>query len=556
MMKIKTLKGKLISITLALFFVVLLSSTAAVAFFVKGQMETVLLNKSIETATEMSQNITNMLSAQQAKTEDLQAFLAEKSKQKNIAYAVIIDKNAVAIAHSDAAKIGKQYDDAYTLDGAKNGNVKTSRFFADMQQIWTYDIMVPIYKNGTQVGALDIGIPETGITEVIYKIVQIQTILSVIFFLVISLLLAGVFHRMFMPLNDMVQIINKIGQLDLKKDGRLDRLVGNTDEIGEIARSLSSMQASVAALVKEIINNSQSLSSSSTMLSSTVKHLSDKVVVITDSVQDISSQMQEASAATEEITASIEEVEANINVLSQKAANGSDNAVDFKDRAQNAQKNSRQAIDESMQILAEKKADVEKAIATGRVVENIKVMADTIAGISAQTNLLALNAAIEAARAGEQGRGFAVVAEEVRKLAEQSGKSVLNIQETIDQVQVAFKSSTDTGTGMLDFIDQDVQKNFAAYGDTGRHYAEDAEFVSRMSEEIARMSEDVNHTVSEVSKAIQVMTGNTQKSNEHTKTISDNMDETTAVLKNVADTAGEQAQLAANLNDMVRKFKV
>ncbi len=555
-MKIKTLKGKLISITLALFFVVLLSSTAAVAFFVKGQMETVLLNKSIETATEMSQNITNMLSAQQAKTEDLQAFLAEKSKQKNIAYAVIIDKNAVAIAHSDAAKIGKQYDDAYTLDGAKNGNVKTSRFFADMQQIWTYDIMVPIYKNGTQVGALDIGIPETGITEVIYKIIEIQTILSVIFFLVISLLLAGVFHRMFVPLNDMVQIINKIGQLDLKKDGRLDRLVGNTDEIGEIARSLSSMQASVAALVKEIINNSQSLSSSSTMLSSTVKHLSDKVVVITDSVQDISSQMQEASAATEEITASIEEVEANINVLSQKAANGSDNAVDFKDRAQNAQKNSRQAIDESMQILAEKKADVEKAIATGRVVENIKVMADTIAGISAQTNLLALNAAIEAARAGEQGRGFAVVAEEVRKLAEQSGKSVLNIQETIDQVQVAFKSSTDTGTGMLDFIDQDVQKNFAAYGDTGRHYAEDAEFVSRMSEEIARMSEDVNHTVSEVSKAIQVMTGNTQKSNEHTKTISDNMDETTAVLKNVADTAGEQAQLAANLNDMVRKFKV
>ena len=555
-MKIKTLKAKLISITLALFFVVLLISTVAVAFFVKGQMETVLLNKSIETATEMSQNITNMLSAQQAKTEDLQAFLAEKSKQKNVAYAVIIDKNAVAIAHSDAAKIGKQYDDAYTLDGAKNGNVKTSRFFADMQQIWTYDIMVPIYKNGTQVGALDIGIPETGITEVIYKIVQIQTILSVIFFLVISLLLAGVFHRMFVPLNDMVQIINKIGQLDLKKDGRLDRLVGNTDEIGEIARSLSSMQASVAALVKEIINNSQSLSSSSTMLSSTVKHLSDKVVVITDSVQDISSQMQEASAATEEITASIEEVEANINVLSQKAANGSDNAVDFKERAQNAQKNSRQAIDESMQILAEKKADVEKAIATGRVVENIKVMADTIAGISAQTNLLALNAAIEAARAGEQGRGFAVVAEEVRKLAEQSAKSVLNIQETIDQVQVAFKSSTDTGTGMLDFINQDVQKNFAAYGDTGRHYAEDAEFVSRMSEEIASMSEDVNHTVSEVSKAIQVMTGNTQKSNEHTKTISENMDETTAVLKNVADTAGEQAHLAANLNDMVRKFKV
>ena len=36
----------------------------------------------------------------------------------------------------------------------------------------------------------------------------------------------------------------------------------------------------------------------------------------------------------------------------------------------------------------------------GKVVKDIKVMADTISGIATQTNLLALNAAIEAARAG------------------------------------------------------------------------------------------------------------------------------------------------------------
>lgn len=58
-----------------------------------------------------------------------------------------------------------------------------------------------------------------------------------------------------------------------------------------------------------------------------------------------------------------------------------------------------------------------------------------ISEISSQTNLLALNAAIEAAQAGDAGRGFAVVAEEVRKLAESSKHSAMEIENLIKDIQ-------------------------------------------------------------------------------------------------------------------------
>ena len=63
-----------------------------------------------------------------------------------------------------------------------------------------------------------------------------------------------------------------------------------------------------------------------------------------------------------------------------------------------------------------------------QVVETIRSLAD-------QTNLLALNAAIGAARAGEQGRGFAVVAEEVRRLADDSGRAAVRAREMVDAVR-------------------------------------------------------------------------------------------------------------------------
>ena len=380
---------------------------------------------------------------------------------------------------------------------------------------------------------------------------------SVIFLAVIVGLLLGwiIVKQISTRLNDVVKYLGILSTGDFSKAVSQSSLEDQS-EFGSVSRAVDEMKNNVNSLIKQLGDAAQQLSASSEELTANAEQSAQASNQVAGSVTTVAEGAQRQLTLTDEANEIVHQISSAIQQVADNTGIVSDSAENTASKANEGEGAIKKAVSQ-MKIIEEKTNDTAMVICElEEKSKQIGQIVDAISNISGQTNLLALNAAIEAARAGEQGRGFAVVAEEVRKLAEQSGKSVLNIQETIDQVQVAFKSSTDTGTGMLDFIDQDVQKNFAAYGDTGRHYAEDAEFVSRMSEEIASMSEDVNHTVSEVSKAIQVMTGNTQKSNEHTKTISDNMDETTAVLKNVADTAGEQAQLAANLNDMVRKFKV
>ncbi|EJE7233396.1 methyl-accepting chemotaxis protein [Clostridium sporogenes] len=520
--------------------------------------------QSVYMITDMNQNLTeiksDMLQLIYEKDKSKKSELInniQKNKDKNSKYLAEYEKLPKTKEEKEIFEVFKeqlsQYrtlrEDVIKLVEANN-YAQAEKQYKEIPKV--RDAMFESISKITEINLNSAESANYDINSIYTKSNMIIVILSIVGLLMAIFIGLFIARNIAKPLNKIKDLAERLANYDFSTSITITR----GDEFGQTAVALNTAQENVNELVKIIMENSQDISASSEELSATVEELSSKVETIDTAINNIAASMQESSAASEEISASVEEVDSSANELSQKAMEGSDNSNQFKERATEVKKNSQKAIDESRRIHLEKKSNMERAVEEGRVVDSIKVMADTIASISEQTNLLALNAAIEAARAGEQGKGFAVVAEEVRNLAEQSKDAVLSIQETIVKVQGAFKSSIDTGSDILEFINTQVMEQFDAYGETGSQYYEDSDFVSKMSEEIAAMSEEVTATLGQVSGAVQNMAISAQRSNEEADIIKDSMNETTKAIEQVAETAQSQAELAQNLNEMVHKFKI
>ncbi|WP_315121544.1 methyl-accepting chemotaxis protein [uncultured Clostridium sp.] len=370
-------------------------------------------------------------------------------------------------------------------------------------------------------------------------------VISIIFIVVMSI-------NIIKPLNKIQNFAQRLSQYDFSSNIEIKR----KDEFGKTALSLNDAKDNMKKLIKEIIKDSNCVSESSEELFATIEDLTASMNDINTSTIEINKGTQEWSASTEEMSASMTQVDSSVEELSKRAVSGIGYAIEIKERALESQRNGQSAHDETHKIYYETEKDILEAIEEGKVVEEIKVMANTIANISEQTNLLALNAAIEAARAGEHGKGFSVVAEEVRKLAEQSSEAVTTIHSTIEKVQEAFTNLSQSSQQILDFIQNQVKEKFEFFIEIGSQYNNDADYLNNMSQDLASMTEEINATIEQISSVINEIASAAQENASYTGEILANVEHTTENMDKIKADAEYQAKISEELRELVVKFKI
>lgn len=348
-----------------------------------------------------------------------------------------------------------------------------------------------------------------------------------------------------------IQAIGR-GQLGIEVD---EKLVKRRDVIGDMCRSIRTLDQNLVDIIAQIQNQGKVLEDSAQNCSSVSRQVLDSVREIDDTIQQISdataTQAQDATDAGRQVT-DMGDMIGDTGEQVEKLVGITDDMSGASGQAKNilTELNTSMAkVKESMQMVSEQTSQ------THASVEEISKMTEIITEIAEQTNLLSLNASIEAARAGENGKGFAVVASEIQKLAEQSSQSAVEIQENLKRLQKNSESSVST----IDEVQEIINVQEGKITDTNvifQTLEDSIEHSVREIGEIRRRTDELNQARVKTVAIVQNMAAIAQENAASTEETAASMEQVADMMNHMEQTAEDLRQIADIMEEKVKVFQL
>lgn len=298
------------------------------------------------------------------------------------------------------------------------------------------------------------------------------------------------------------------------------------DEFGLMAKLLEEMSHRLQTIVASVKSTADKAVLSSTILSNHVDKLIEQDKQLCSKVSSVSANMEEITVANSEVADMATNASVAVNHNEELARQGNSNVS----RNMAVTKNVSSSVNNSVNIVSQ----------LSQSIQRIDQISAAIKGIAEQTNLLALNAAIEAARAGEQGRGFAVVADEVRKLAERTSLSTIEISEVIDSI----RSEVHESVSAMNKIETEVQTGAILSQQTGDALQKIVDAASKATTLVSSIVLSTKEQASATEDVANNLEG-----------ISILSEQNEAGIQDVARIAGELSNIASELENVVGQFK-